>query len=115
LYTFAQFISEDLQHLRTALDYLNVDHSISHHNGTTTVSKIVVKKADRNQGLGSKAMKIITAHADQHGHRLALTPSSDFGGSKTRLISFYKNHGFVENKGKHKDFSTRESMYREPK
>ncbi len=113
--SFTSFIKENIDELQSHLSKLGVDHSISHNKGTTTVHKIVVKKEDRNKGLGSKAMKAITDHADAHGHRVALTPSSDFGGSKGRLVKFYKSHGFVENKGKHKDFSTRETMYRDPK
>lgn len=112
--SFLTFITEELKSLQDKLDDLGVDHSLSHNKGTTTVHKIVVKKEDRNKGLGSKAMKAITDHADQHGHKLVLSPSSDFGGSKSRLNKFYKRHGFVENKGRNKDFSTRETMYREP-
>lgn len=112
--SFLTFITEELKSLEDKLDSLGINHSISHKNGITTVHKIVVKKEDRNRGLGSKAMKAITDHADQHGHKLVLSPSSDFGGSKSRLNKFYKRHGFVENKGRNKDFSTRETMYREP-
>ena len=59
-------------------------------------------------------MKAIVSHANAHNKRIELTPSSDFGGAKGRLVKFYKRHGFVENKGKNKDFSTREAMYKEP-
>ena len=113
---FKYFI-ESIGELENHLSSLGVDHSISHHekDKAITVNKIVVKKEDRNKGIGSKAMKAITDHADKHGMTVRLTPSADFGGNKTRLTKFYKGHGFVENKGKHKDFSTRQAMYRNPK
>lgn len=44
-----------------------------------------------------------------------LTPSKDFGGTSVkRLTDFYKRFGFVENKGKNKDFTIRDTMYRVP-
>ena len=112
-----QFIYEEIHSIKSELDSMGIDHHISHNptNKTTTVSKIVVPKDKRNSGVGSKAMRAITNHADKHGHRLVLTPSADFGGSVGRLKSFYKRHGFIENKGKNKDFSTRETMYRSPR
>ena len=45
---------------------------------------------------------------------VALTPSSDFGGNKSRLTEFYKKFGFIENKGKNKRYEISEAMYRDP-
>jgi predicted GNAT family acetyltransferase len=98
-------------------DSLGIDHYISHYepNNTIHVSKIVVPKVNRGKGIGSTAMKSLTDHADKHGHKITLSPATDFGASsKNRLIKFYKNHGFVENKGRHKDYSISETMYRKP-
>ena len=113
--TLDQFICENVEALRKTLDNIGVDHSVSQNKGTLTVSKIVVPKEKREQGIGTTSMNAIKDHADKHKLKVVLTPSSDFGGTKSRLVKFYKNHGFVENKGKNKDFSTRETMYREPK
>lgn len=112
--SFEEFLSENLMTLNNRLNSLGVEHHLSHSQGTINVSKIVVPKDKRNEGIGSKAMKEITDHADKHGMKVTLTPTSDFGGNKSRLVKFYKRHGFVENKGKNKDFSTRESMIRHP-
>ena len=79
------------------------------------LSRIVVPKEMRNQGVGTQVMSDLSEYADSIGKRITLTPSSDFGGSVPKLKAFYKELGFVENKGKNKDFSTRETMYREPK
>lgn len=68
----------------------------------------------RGQGFGTSAMNGIVKYADSVGKRIALTPSSDFGGSLPRLKEFYKRFGFIENKGKNKDYSISETFYREP-
>lgn len=78
------------------------------------LSKIIVPEEQRGQGTGSQVMQRIIDWADQNGKTVALTPSKDFGGTVPRLKSFYKNFGFVENKGRNKDFEISESMYREP-
>ncbi|HAV2988100.1 TPA: GNAT family N-acetyltransferase [Acinetobacter baumannii] len=79
-----------------------------------SLHKIVVPEAMRNQGTGTKAMQDIIRYADSQNKTIALTPSSDFGGNKSRLTSFYKKLGFVENKGRNKDYEISESMYRSP-
>lgn len=97
--------------------YPEVDISLlqSPNKKTATLSKLVVPKDQRNSGVGTSVMNDIVQMADEDGTRLLLTPSSDFGGSKSRLKEFYKNFGFVENKGKNKDFETMEAMYRDVK
>jgi GNAT superfamily N-acetyltransferase len=80
-----------------------------------TLNKIVVPKEMRGQGIGTQFMQDLAAAADQNGTRVALTPSSDFGGNKARLEQFYKQFGFVPNKGRTKDFEISEGMYRDPR
>ena len=105
----------NLDGLRAHLDSLGVDHAISERADRLTVNKIVVPDGERGKGVGSGAMKAITDYADQHGKRVALSPSTDFGGtSKARLTDFYKRFGFAENKGRGRDLSVSESMIREP-
>lgn len=79
-----------------------------------TLSRIVVPDDARNSGTGTEVMQRITRWADQNGKTLALSPSGDFGGNKARLGDFYKRFGFVENKGRAKDYEISETMYREP-
>ena len=59
-------------------------------------------------------MKHLTDWADANGKTVTLSPSSDFGGNKARLVEFYKRFGFVENKGRNKDFSISDTMFRKP-
>jgi GNAT superfamily N-acetyltransferase len=80
------------------------------------LSKIEVPKGSRGQGIGTAAMTDLVKFADESGKKVALSPSVDFGASsKGRLVEFYKRFGFVENKGKNKDFTISETMYRLPK
>lgn len=79
------------------------------------ISQLVVPKDSRNEGKGSEVMEAIIKHADSVGKTITLSPSNDFGGTKSRLINFYKRFGFVENSGKNKDYSISETMYRLPK
>ena len=57
-------------------------------------------------------MAAVVAAADAQGIDLALTPSDAFGSSTARLERFYRRFGFVPNKGRNKDFTTRERMLR---
>lgn len=78
------------------------------------LSRIIVPKDARGSGVGRKAMAELVAEADRNGWRLALTPDGEWGSSVPRLRKFYKEFGFVENKGRSRDFRTRETMIRQP-
>jgi GNAT superfamily N-acetyltransferase len=81
-----------------------------------SLSKIVVPKTLRNKGIGSAFLNDLISHADESGAKITLTPSTDFGASSiSRLKDFYKKAGFVENKGKNKDYEISDAMYRLPK
>ncbi len=74
------------------------------------ISSIIIPKEKRNQGIGTKVMNEICDFADKNNLAIILTPSSDFGGNKKRLIKFYKYFNFVKNK----DYKYRELMIRHP-
>ena len=79
------------------------------------ISRIVVPENMRNQGIGSQVMNDLITHADDANKMITLTPSKDFGASSVdRLRDFYKQFGFVENKGKNKDYAISDTMYRKP-
>jgi GNAT superfamily N-acetyltransferase len=79
-----------------------------------TLNRIDVPKSQRNSGIGTQIMRDLVDAVDAQGATLKLSPSGDFGGSVPRLKEFYKRFGFIENKGKAKDFGISESMYRLP-
>jgi hypothetical protein len=94
--------------------YPQMKIDLSANDGQATLSRVVVPKDLRNTGMGTEFMKDLSSAADADGSIVQLTPSSDFGGSKSRLVDFYKRFGFVENKGRNKDYELFEAMYRKP-
>lgn len=87
-----------------------------YENRTSLVlSRIIIKPEFRGTGVGSKIMEDLINYADKNKQIIALTPSSDFGGNKNRLVQFYKKFGFKHNKGQYKSFEFRDSMIRYPK
>lgn len=104
--------SDLVQKLQSEHDGLKL--SIFGNGQNVTLSKIIIPDGSRGAGIGSQVMNKITEWADQNQKTIALTPSADFGGNKKRLGEFYKRFGFVENKGRNKDFEISESMYRSP-
>jgi len=77
------------------------------------LSRIIIPKNRRGEGIGSKVMDKIIQYADEVNKPIYLTPSKDFGAtSLNRLEQFYKQFGFK--KKDKSDFSTRETMVRMP-
>ena len=87
---------------------------VSEQPDNLVLGKIIVPEGQRSSGAGTQAMQELVDYADSTGKRIDLSPSADFGGNKKRLSEFYKRFGFVDNKGKAKDFEVSESMYRNP-
>jgi GNAT superfamily N-acetyltransferase len=76
---------------------------------------LVVPKALRGQGLGSKFMTELSKLADSKQLTIFLTPSKDFGATSVeRLKQFYRRFGFHPNTGKYKDFRSWNGMVRQP-
>lgn len=92
---------------------------VDEYSGKIKLSSIIVNKDDRGKGIGSKVMEELCQYADKNQKMITLTPAvkDDFQGtsSQSRLISFYKKFGFILNKGRNKDFTISELMYRIPK
>jgi GNAT superfamily N-acetyltransferase len=95
-------------------DAAGITGDVYENRGVITLSRIVVPEGQREQGTGTAALQALVDYADRTGQRVVLSPSADFGGNKKRLMEFYKRFGFVENKGRNKDFAVSETMIREP-
>ena len=93
----------------------NVKFDLRQRGDNATLGRVIVPAEQRGQGIGTNFMNELTKAADVDGATVALSPSADFGGNKNRLIDFYKQFGFVPNKGKNIDYELSESMYRTPK
>ena len=89
------------------------------NSGDIQLSDLIVPKNLRKTGLGSKALEMLNDFADKYNKRVILTTGTkdDVHGttSKNRLIKFYKKSGYLLNKGRNKDFTISDNMYRNRK
>ncbi len=92
-------------------DYL-VALDIYEDSKSLKLARIIIKDEFKDQGIGSKIMSDLINYADSNKKIITLTPSSDFGGNKNRLIQFYKRFGFKPNKGVHKSYEYMDTMIR---
>ena len=98
---------------RTGISYHTKEELIAKITGGTVAEVKPLTQEQRGQGVGTQAMQDLIGYADEQGKTIALSPSADFGASSVdRLKDFYKRFGFVDNKGKGRDFEISESMYR---
>lgn len=105
--------------LKTRFELQLLDIQININGDIRLAHLIVPKGALRNQGRGTAVVTELCKFADRHGRRILLSPghaNKEHGTtSRRRLVLFYKRFGFVENKGRRKDFTTMEGMYRSPR
>ena len=123
--TFSEFLlleSEDadptseVDSFRKRWQAAGVDNHVFYNKNRNMISlsSIIVPREHQNKGIGSQYMRELTNLGDRHGATVHLTPATDWGASKTRLQKFYRNQGFVDNKGRNKDFTISDAMYRRP-
>lgn len=102
------------EYLNSQKEYEKIKTSIFEKNGKIELSRIIVPEDLRDNGLGTRFMNDLIEYANHKSSTITLTPSKDFGGSIGRLKKFYKNLGFVENKGRNKDYAISQTFYKEP-
>jgi len=82
------------------------------------ISSIKVKLEDRHQGVGKNVIRDIKKFADDHDLVITLAPEPERG-YKDKLDRFYKDLGFINNRGRKKDYRYASffgrTMYRKPK
>jgi ribosomal protein S18 acetylase RimI-like enzyme len=82
------------------------------------VSSIIVDKENQRQGTGTAVMQEIVKYADENGKILVLDPAiidkKHGTTSQSRLRKFYKRFGFIDNKGRNKNYEFRSLMIRYP-
>lgn len=94
------------------IDKYEIDLDIYEYPSHIELKRIVVPSEYRGNGIGSKVMDDLIKYSVSKNKPLFTTPSSEFGGSKSRLIQFYKSFGFKPNSGSSRDFRSKESMVR---
>lgn len=83
------------------------------------LSSIIVNRDAQKSGIGTQVMTDIVNFADEHGKIIVLNlgVKDKIHGttSKSRLRKFYTRFGFVNNKGRNKNFEFMSAMIRNPK
>ncbi|KQX37005.1 hypothetical protein ASD97_10005 [Streptomyces sp. Root63] len=82
--------------------------------GHLVLSKIVVPRELRLQGLGTRVMELLITEADRQAVTMTLSPTREFGSGLRRLRAFYRRFGFSMNGGRIKDYTTAHDMIRLP-
>ena len=59
--------------------------------GSLILSRIIIKKEARNSGIGTQILENLVKYADANKQIIALTPASDFGGSKIDSFNFIRD------------------------
>lgn len=114
--SFREWLTENTNFVKSMKEkYKEFFKTINIYEYSNKISIDLIITKEKNSGYGTKLMQDICDYADKNNKIVILTPSDEFGGNKKRLIEFYKRFGFVENKGKNKDFEIFESMYRLPR
>ena len=92
----------------------NVDVSHDDKSGDLRVNQLFVPPNMQGKGIGTRVMKGLTKYADKQKKRMTLTQDPDKG-KKAKLAKFYKSHGFEKNRGRSRDFTTRDTDIRNPR
>lgn len=118
--TYKEFITESqkvLDKISSAYSKkhrgVNVDASYDERHNRIRVNNIWIPPHLRNQGIGSRIMKGLSNYADRNNMTSTLTQAPDKG-KKEKLNKFYKSYGYEPNKGRNKDFTTRDTHIRKP-
>ena len=114
------FTSQDeikqFQHLLVN-KYPGLDLELWDNGHSIELAVIELPKDKRNQGLGTAIVQEIQAYAAQKGLPVVLRPTAEQG-KKEALDRFYKNLGFVPNRGRNKNYQLSSpfaaTMYWEP-
>jgi GNAT superfamily N-acetyltransferase len=119
--TYSQFIQESQKVLNT-IDRkysrrhpgVNIDASYDKKTNRIRVNQLFVPPDQQGKGIGTRVMKGLGKYADKNNMQISLTQDPDKG-KKAKLAKFYKSHGFESNRGRSRDFTTRDTHIRNPK
>lgn len=120
--SFKHFLSESIpKHYGTIIKFREHWNKKGVQNSTVETASYIrpqdikIEPSEQGKGLGTAFMEDLCKYADWSDLQIRLSPSDAHGASSiSRLVNFYKRFGFVENKGKNKNLSFSETMYRNP-
>lgn len=82
-------------------------------NNNIKISSLLVPKEQRGKGIGTDIIKKIKEYAQKVNKTVTLSPVPEKG-YKAKLTTFYKDLGFVQNKGRNRDSRISPTMYWKP-
>ena len=88
-------------------------HLFKTRNGFLNLTKIEIFEDYRREGYATQVMNQIIDYANDKGATIILTPYLK-NITKKNLSDWYKSFGFIMNKGRNKDFTHKELMYKLP-
>ena len=90
-------------------------HLFKTRNGFLNLTKIEIFEDYRKEGYATQVMNQIIDYANDKGATIILTPDPYLKNiTKKNLSDWYKSFGFIMNKGRNKDFTHKELMYKLP-
>jgi len=90
-------------------------HLFKSKNEFLYLTKIEIFPEYQKQGYATEVMEKIIEHANEENATIVLTPDPyKHNITKKNLIDWYKSFGFIMNKGRNKDFTHKELMYKLP-
>ena len=92
---------------------MNIDASYDKATNRIRVNQLFVPPDQQGKGIGTRIMKGLGKYADKNNMQISLNQDPDKG-KKAKLAKFYKSHGFQSNRGKSRDFTTRDTHIRHP-
>ena len=99
--------NEELQILTRNLEaqYPGLDlYTFVSKQGYVELSQLNVPKEQRNQGIGHIVVQTIKDFAQKIGFPVVLRPEAE-ARKKSKLDNFYKDLGFIHNKGRNRDYT----------
>jgi GNAT superfamily N-acetyltransferase len=83
--------------------YKGLDLWVFENDMKIFINEIRIPVEMRRQGIGKEIISVLKDFASKRGKPLVLSPQAEKG-YKKKLDDWYKSQGFVENKGRNKDY-----------
>ena len=91
--------------------YKGLDLWAFEDNNRIFLNSIKVPLEMRRQGIGREIIKVLKDFAQSRGKPLVVSPEAEKG-YKSKLDNWYRDQGFIDNKGRYKDYEISEPFGR---
>jgi len=97
--------NQELKALTTSLEskYPGLELFVYENEYKVKLDMLRVPLEMRHRGIGSEILRVIKEFAQKRNKPLVVHPEAERG-YKKKLDSFYRDHGFIPNKGRNRDY-----------